>query len=154
MASYGASVSATVNVENAAFHVLGRGSVARGFTPNAALQEYGLMAALVGSMLTDELDVPGLTVGSSTQMTQFTVYSVSLVPASTVAAKQHEQTFTVTGVTVSDTIFFNPPGIAAAAAAVGCRPSAADTVNLQFIQTAASSTPASGTHLFVGFRCL
>ena len=90
---------------------------------------------------------------SSTVLTKFVVYSVSLVPtARTDAAGAIEATFAVTGVTTADKLIVNPPAVSNNNVATSWRTTAADTVQAIFVQTAASKTATSGTYTFVAIR--
>ena len=90
---------------------------------------------------------------SSTVLTKFAVYSVSLVPtARTDQSGGIEATFTVTGVTTADIIFVNPPVVSNSNVPCSWRVTAADTVQGLFMQIAASKTAASGTYQFVAIR--
>jgi len=152
MASFGASVSATVNVQNAAFEVLNRACVARGYTPDNDLGAgEGLIAAILGSMLKDEVRVAAMTVGDGDQFSKFTVYTASLTPASTVAALQFAATFTITGPVTTQRIFVNASSTSNNVACVGAYVQVTNEVVLQFIQMAASSTPSAGTYTIVAF---
>ena len=154
MASFGASVSATVNVQNAAFNILNLGIGARGATVTM-LGQNGRMAGVLGSFLADEVRVPAITVASGTQISKFAVYSVSLVPTTRTDAKGGiEATFTVTGVNTSDTIFCNPPAVSNNSVYTSWRITATDTVQGLNLQTVASQAAASGTYNFVAFRVL
>jgi len=148
--AFGAAASG-VSSQNTAFDILYKGAVARGFTPSGGLGEQGMLAAIVGSMLTDEVAVPGLTVGGGDNFSKFTVYSASLVPASTVAALQFAATFTIAGVVTTERIFMNASSVSNNVAPVGAYVQATNEVVLQFIQIAASSTPSAGTYTIVAF---
>jgi hypothetical protein len=93
-----------------------------------------------------------LQVGSSgTAITQQTVYTPTLTPAATAAAGFSKQTFTVTGLTTSDTVIVNGPNATNLSALVSFRVSAADTLELTwFCQSAL--TPAAGVYRIVAIR--
>lgn len=91
-----------------------------------------------------------LKVGTSgTAITQQTVYTPSLTPASVSAGAPAEQTFTVTGLATTDTVTVNAPG----AAVFNARVSAANTLAITFMPPAAGSyTPPAGTYRIVAIR--
>lgn len=92
-------------------------------------------------------------VGGGTNLTNIKVYSQSLTPSSVNAATCSEQSFTVTGVTTSDKIIFNPPTQSTAAFPAYAYVSATNTVKIGFINpTAGALTPSSGTYLFIAIR--
>ena len=94
----------------------------------------------------------GAQIGSSgTTLTQAKVYTPTLTPAATVGAGYHEQTFTVTGLSTSDTVTVNGPAAAANTVLVHARVSAADTLALTWI-TSAAATPASGVYRVLAVR--
>lgn len=81
-----------------------------------------------------------------------TTYTPTLTPALIVSAGYTEQTFTVTGLTTTDTIIVNGPAAAANSVLVHARVSAADTLALTWITDAANITPTSGTYRIVAIR--
>lgn len=86
---------------------------------------------------------------SGTAITQQTVYTPSLTPASVSAGAPAEQTFTVTGLATTDTVIVNAPG----AAVFNARVSAANTLAVTFMPPAAGSyTPPAGTYRIVAIR--
>lgn len=98
------------------------------------------------------LGVAQLQIGSSgTTLTQAKVYTPTLTPTATVGAGYHEQTFTVAGLTTADTVTVNGPAAAASTVLVHARVSAADTLALTWI-TSAAATPASGVYRVLAVR--
>jgi len=96
----------------------------------------------------------GLRVGSSgTALTQVSVYSQTITPASVGAATVAEQTFTVTGLTTADKVVVNPAAISNATGICGFRVSAADTLAVRFVNpTAGALVPTAGTWSIIAFR--
>lgn len=93
-----------------------------------------------------------LTIGGGTALTKAVVYTPSLTPALIAAAGLAEQTFTVSGLTTSDTLTVNGPSPAADTALVHARVSAANTLALQFQTLAVNLTPTSGTYRILAVR--
>lgn len=95
-----------------------------------------------------------LTLGSSgTAVTQIRVYSPTITPASVAAVLCAEQTFTVTGLTTADKVFYNPVATGNAASAGQVRVSAADTLAVTYCNpTAGALTPAAGVAGVVAVR--
>lgn len=96
-----------------------------------------------------------LTVGSSgTAITQMRVYTPTLNPASVAAATVAEQTFTVIGLTTSDTVYVNKPSLTANCGIVNVRVSAADTLAITWvnINTVSACDPASEVYRVVAIR--
>lgn len=157
MASFGSSASGMTSAERA-FALLGYGSILHGYTPDNDLGERGMLAAILGSMLTDSTPAPALTVGSSTQMTKFAVYSVSLTPVTVASAAIEETTFAVTGITTGDKIFVNPPALGTAvsncAAACAWRVTTADVIAGAFVNISASTSGkgTTGTYVVTAIR--
>jgi hypothetical protein len=91
-----------------------------------------------------------LKVGTSgTAITQTRVYTPSLTPALVSAGAPVEQTFAVAGLSTSDTISVNAPGMAVFSARV----SAADTLAITFFPPAAGSyTPPAGVYRIIAHR--
>lgn len=88
----------------------------------------------------------GASGSSETPIKGFRLYSQTITPASVGAATVAEQTFTVTGLTTSDTVFLDPGAISNAVGVCGARVSAADTLAVQFCNpTAGALTPTAGT---------
>lgn len=96
----------------------------------------------------------GVAVGASgTELSQIKVYSQTITPASVGAATVAEQTFTVTGLTTTDTVFLNPGVISNAVGIAGVRVSAADTLAVRFDNpTAGALVPTAGTWRIVAIR--
>jgi hypothetical protein len=100
-------------------------------------------------------DAPNLCVGNGTSVTKIVVYTPSLSPALVNANTTAEQTFTVTGLTTSDTILAcNKPTAQAGLGIVGVRVSASDTLAITFSNNTGSGiTPtASQTYRVVALR--
>lgn len=97
----------------------------------------------------------GIVLGAtgSTPVTQLVVYSQTITPASVAGATCAEQTFTVTGVTTADKIFFNPVATGNATSAGQIRVSAANTVAITYCNpTVGALTPGAGTANFLAVR--
>jgi hypothetical protein len=94
-----------------------------------------------------EVTVKGaLMVGTSgTLITQSRVYLPNLTPAAIGAAGLTEETFAVAGLTTADTITLNPPAPTANVSPVAWRVSAADTLAITWLATAAA-TPTAGIY--------
>lgn len=91
--------------------------------------------------------------GSGTAITQMRVYSQTITPASVAADLCAEQSFTVTGLTTADKVFFNPVATGNATWAGQVRVSAADTLAVTYCNpTAGALTPGSGTAAIVALR--
>lgn len=90
-----------------------------------------------------------LNVGGGTTLTKFVVYTPTLTPASITANTIVEQTFSVTGLLLSDTVIVNPPS----ACAMVARVSAVDTLALSFHAPSGSTyTPPGGTYRVLAVR--
>lgn len=82
----------------------------------------------------------GLKVGAApTQISQIKVYSPSLNPASVALTSVSTQTFTVTGLSTSDTVVVNPPSLTAGLLVTNCFVSAANTLSITFYNTTGSA---------------
>ena len=93
-----------------------------------------------------------VTVGSGgTALDKIVVYTPTLTPAAIAAMGINVQTFTVTGLSTSDTVTVNGPAAAVNTALVHARVSAANTIELTWNATAAA-TPTSGTYRIVAIR--
>ena len=96
----------------------------------------------------------GLKIGgtSGTEVTQITVYSQAISPASVAGGTCAEQGFTVTGVSTGDKIVYNPSG-AVSPFVVGVRGEATDTVGITFCNTTSTTaTPIPHTAVFIAIR--
>ena len=92
-------------------------------------------------------------VGGGTAITKIVVYSQTITPGSVAAATCAEQTFTVTGLTTADKVFYNPPATDNATSAGQVRVSAANTLAVMYCNpTAGALTPGAGTGIVVAFR--
>lgn len=81
------------------------------------------------------------------------ILSSTLDPAAVSAATSAEQTFTVAGLKVGDTVFVNKPTATAGVGIVNARVSAADTLALTFMNaTAGSVNPASESYIIIVLR--
>ena len=89
---------------------------------------------------------------TGTPITQTRVYTPTLTPTLIAAAGLTEQSFTVTGLTTSDTVTVNGPAPTANTAMIHARVSAADTIRLTFHTTGASLTPAAGVYRLLAVR--
>lgn len=90
-----------------------------------------------------------LSIGGGTAITKTVVYTPNLTPIAVSAGAAVEETFTVTGLSTSDTVTVNPPG----AAVLSARVSAADTLALTFAPPASGSyTPPAGVYRIIAFR--
>ena len=73
------------------------------------------------------------------------IYSQALTPSAVAANTTAEQTFTVSGLAVNDTVFVNKPTAQAGLGIVGARVSAANTLAITFSNnTAAGINPTAG----------
>lgn len=97
-----------------------------------------------------------LTVGSAgTAVSQVKVFSADITPAQVATNVCSEQTFTVTGVATTDSLFFNRlfADTITSAQPIVARVSGANTVGIIFCNVgAASSTPTAGPMEFIGIR--
>lgn len=95
-------------------------------------------------------EINQIKIGQSPISTTLTVVgriAQSLTPVSVAAATCAEQTFTVTGVAVGDSVDITPPSITAGVAPVCARVSAANTVAITFCNpTAGALVPAAGVY--------
>lgn len=113
-----------------------------------------------GAILIDTVAAgQGVVIGTSlklgtagTALTQAKVYTPTLTPAVVAVAGLSEQTFTVTGLSTADTVTVNGPAAAAGSAYLSARVSAADTLALTWLTTAATITPTSGTYRVLAVR--
>jgi hypothetical protein len=81
-------------------------------------------------------------------------YIETLTPAATAAVSVVEQTFTIAGVNVGDTVVVSAPGVTAGVGIAGARVTAANTVGISFANTTAGSlTAPAGVYRFVAFKC-
>ena len=97
----------------------------------------------------DEMTLRGLTmVGSgSTKLTATGRISQSLTPVAVSGATAAEQAFTVPGLLVGDFVDITPPAITAGVAPCCARVSAANTLQVTFINaTAGALTPPAGVY--------
>jgi hypothetical protein len=97
----------------------------------------------------------GVAVGQSspTTITNIRVYSQTITPSAVGAATVSTQTFTVTGLSTSDKVFVNNAAISNATGIVGVRVSAANTLEIKFVNpTAGSLTPTAGTWTIIAIR--
>ncbi len=99
-------------------------------------------------------DEGGLTIGElGTKCSQISIYAPSLTPGSVAAATVAAQNFTVTGLAVTDKVFVNGPGPSNSAYMIAARVTAADTLQLIFVNpTAGALTPVAGTYNVVAIR--
>ncbi len=96
----------------------------------------------------------GLKIGatSGTEITQIRIYSQLLTPIGVAANVCAEQGFTVSGVSTSDKIIYNPSG-ALSPFAVSVRAEATNTVGITFCNVNdATQTPLEHTAAFVAIR--
>lgn len=93
---------------------------------------------------TDDLTVGNPKTIPGTPLTRIAVYTPALSPAAVAANTTAEQTFTVTGLDVTDTVSVNKPTAQAGLGIVGARVSAANTLAITFSNnTAAAITPTA-----------
>lgn len=99
------------------------------------------------------VDANNIGVAPNTFATQIKVYTQTITPASVAANLCAEQTFTVTGLTTSDKIAYNPAATGNATSAGQVRVSAADTLAVTYCNpTAGALTPGAGTAEIVAIR--
>lgn len=85
--------------------------------------------------------------GSSSTFTAMARISQSLTPVSVATITCAEQQFTVPGLAVGDVVTVSPPSITAGVAPVCARVSAANTLQITFVNpTAGPLTPAAGVY--------
>ena len=99
--------------------------------------------------------VTSLQVGtvSPTTITNIRIYSQTITPASVATIVCAEQTFTVTGLTTADKVFYNPPATGNSTSAAQVRVSAADTLAVMYCNpTLGALTPGAGTALIIAIR--
>lgn len=97
----------------------------------------------------------GITMGpGGVPVTQIAVYAVALTPTSVAAGTVSRQTFTVNGLTTADKVIVNPPAMTTNAALAAARVSAANTLELTFVnpQSSGGAVPTAGTFLILAFR--
>ena len=126
--------------ENLTVDAAGSGTITLGGTSTGAI---GLSRAVNATV--------SLAIGGGTAITKIVVYAPTLTPAATAAAIQTvEQTFTVTGLAVTDKVFVNGPVPTSLCPPVTFRVSAVNTLAIGFSTlTAAECTPAAGTYNIV-----
>lgn len=92
--------------------------------------------------------------GSGTALTQVRVYTPTLNPSSISASSIAEQTYTVTGLSTSDTVYINKPSLTSDCGIVNVRVSAADTLAITWININGllSCDPASEVYRVVAIR--
>jgi hypothetical protein len=106
--------------------------------------------AHTGSVVSDSLKVGS---ANGTPVTQIRLYNPTLTPSAINANTSQEQTFTVTGLAATDTVFVNGPVQTVGITLAQFRVSAADTLALKFYnQNGSAQTPASGTYKIVAIR--
>lgn len=123
--------------------------------PSGATQASEGGASSLGAVTSTTVSATtSLTVGASgTAVTQIRVYSQSLDVASVAANTTVEQTFTVTGLATTDTVFVNKPTATAGLGIVNARVSAANTLAITFVNaTAGAIDPAAETYAIVAIR--
>lgn len=142
-----------INPAQAGALLVGAGNVATGFigfyTGATALR---LNIAPAGAVTV----YSSLAIGTSgTAITQTRVYTPTLAPADVSAADEYnEQTFTVTGLSTSDTIVVNPPAMSSVphSQLIAFRVSAADTLALTFRAVSGTHAPPQGVYRIIAFR--
>jgi hypothetical protein len=133
--------------------LIGAGNVATGFigfyTGATALR---MQIASTGAVTV----YSSLIIGTSgTAITQTRVYTPTLAPADVSSADEYnEQTFTVTGLSTSDTIVVNPPAMSAAphSQLIAFRVSAANTLALTFRAVSGTHAPPQGVYRIIAHR--
>ncbi len=96
-----------------------------------------------------------ITIGSSgTALTQMRVYTPTLDPSSVAAASTAEQTYTVTGLSTSDTVYLNKPSLTTNCGIVNVRVSATNTLAVTWLNVNAigACDPASEVYRLVAIR--
>lgn len=97
----------------------------------------------------------GAKIGGGTTLTKVVVYTPTLTPASVDAADGYvEQTFTVTGLAVTDTISVNQPVMNAPpyCQLIAFRVSAANTLAMTFHSVSGAHLPPQGAYRIIAFR--
>lgn len=90
-----------------------------------------------------------LRVGSTgTALTRVALYTATLTPAEVAANTCAEQTFTVTGVHASDTVFVNKPTSQAGLGVAGVRASATNQVGINFCNATASPITPTAAQVY------
>lgn len=107
------------------------------------------MAKFLG-VATDEPRVTSIKIGTNGASSTFTAMgriSQSLTPVSVATITSAEQAFTVQGLAVGDVVTVSPPSITAGVAPVCARVSAANTLQITFVNpTAGALVPAAGVY--------
>jgi hypothetical protein len=99
-----------------------------------------------GQIATAVAEGDELGVAPATFARQIKQYTQTITPASVAAATCAEQSFTVTGLTTADTVFYNPPATGNATSAAQVRVSAANTLAVMYCNpTAGALTPGAGS---------
>lgn len=104
-------------------------------------------------VLTDELKPTSIKMASSgsTAITRMYVIKQTLTPASVAANTTAEQTFTVTGLAVGDSLDINKASHQTGLSIGNVRVSAANTLAIQYVNTTASPiTPTSEQYIIGG----
>lgn len=110
----------------------------------------GVTGQLISFVTDDDLGVPAT---GGTAARQIKLYSQTITPASVGSAVCAEQTFTVTGLTTADTVFYNPPATGNATSAAQARVSATNTLAVMYCNpTAGALTPGAGTGKIVAVQ--
>lgn len=137
------------------------------FAPTTSAQLAGVMSDETGSgalvfATSPTLTTPALgaatatsvAIGGGTPITSFAVYSPSLTPAAlTATIGTHVQTFTVTGLQLTDRIVVNGPTPTSLCPMIGYRVASPNTLQLDFtVLTAAACTPAAGVYHITAVR--
>lgn len=113
-------------------------SITKGYTPNTALSQSDIMAALLANFLT--------------VLPAIRIYTATFDPASCSASTTTESTATVTGVATTDICLavIPPSSLNAGLGVVAWRVSAADSIVVRFSNsTAGAIDPASASYTFV-----
>lgn len=92
--------------------------------------------------------------GQFTRFVAPSLYQTSITPTATAAAiATVQQTFTVTGLLLTDIIYTQGPVPTSLCPMTGSRVSAANTLQVDFtVLTAAACTPAAGVYLVIVYR--
>jgi hypothetical protein len=98
--------------------------------------------------------INGFAIGAAgTSLSQLTVYSPALTPASVPANSTAEQTFTVTGLATTDKVFINKPTHQAGLSIGNVRVSAANTLAIEYVNTSAGAiTPTAETYQLIAIH--
>ena len=111
----------------------------------------GMINATTGTLTPTTTEIYGVTVLTQCPVTPFKIFRALLTPASVAATVSAEQTFTVTGLTYTNssaaTVVVSKPTHQFGLAIAGCRVSASDTLAINFMNvSAAAIVPTAETY--------